>query len=175
MMDRQGKPIKFTESDQEQLVHSVIEPMASDGLRTICVAYKQFTFAHPPPAPNDVHIEREPEWDDEEHIVSGLTCLCPSPPPPSPLPLFLPLPSPPSSTVRLTLAPLAHLVPPPLGSWIRLSIGSSLPFSDYRTPITEHLLPFPSISWRKILATLLEFYVAHKIEFEINEQRMKII
>ena len=34
--------IGFTESDMENVVKTVIEPMASNGLRTICVAYKDF-------------------------------------------------------------------------------------------------------------------------------------
>jgi len=43
----------FTASDQEQIIDSVIEPMACDGLRTICVAYKdyvtgEFFFLQPP-------------------------------------------------------------------------------------------------------------------------------
>lgn len=32
----------FTEDDLNNVVKSVIEPMASNGLRTICVAYKDF-------------------------------------------------------------------------------------------------------------------------------------
>lgn len=36
--------------------------MANDGLRTICVAYK--------------NLGKEPlDWDDEEKIVNGLTCI----------------------------------------------------------------------------------------------------
>ena len=42
ILDREGNPRKFTKDDQEQMVKNVIEPMASDGLRTICMAYKDF-------------------------------------------------------------------------------------------------------------------------------------
>jgi hypothetical protein len=34
--------LPFSAADQENLVKNVIEPMASDGLRTICVAYKNY-------------------------------------------------------------------------------------------------------------------------------------
>lgn len=46
------------------MVKKVIEPMACDGLRTICVAYRDF--------PRDP----EPNWDDENNILSDLTAIC---------------------------------------------------------------------------------------------------
>ena len=42
---------------------SVVEPMASDALRTLRIAYKDF------PA------EMEPDWEDEVLLVSQLTCI----------------------------------------------------------------------------------------------------
>ncbi|KAL1493475.1 hypothetical protein ABEB36_011520 [Hypothenemus hampei] len=69
-----GRLEKFTRDMQERLLKQVIEPMACDGLRTICVAYKDFV---PGKAEiNQVHIENEPSWDEEDNIVSNLTCLC---------------------------------------------------------------------------------------------------
>lgn len=59
---------------QERLLHQVIEPMACDGLRTISVAYRDFVPGKA--AINEVHIDNEPNWDDEANIVSNLTCLC---------------------------------------------------------------------------------------------------
>lgn len=38
--------------------------MASEGLRTICLAYRDFPAS-----------EGEPDWDSEGHILSGLTCI----------------------------------------------------------------------------------------------------
>nr|UYR00237.1 plasma membrane calcium-transporting ATPase [Plectrocnemia conspersa] len=65
---------KFTRDMQERLLHQVIEPMACDGLRTISVAFRDFV---PGKAEiNQVHIDSEPNWDDEENIVNNLTCLC---------------------------------------------------------------------------------------------------
>ncbi|KAJ8983080.1 hypothetical protein NQ317_007122 [Molorchus minor] len=69
-----GRLEKFTRDMQERLLKQVIEPMACDGLRTICVAYREFV---PGKAEiNQVHIENEPNWEDEENIVNNLTCLC---------------------------------------------------------------------------------------------------
>ena len=41
----------------------VIEPMACEGLRTICIAYR------------DIPSNPEPEWDNEAEIVTELTCI----------------------------------------------------------------------------------------------------
>ncbi|KAK9890130.1 hypothetical protein WA026_008939 [Henosepilachna vigintioctopunctata] len=69
-----GRLEKFTRDMQERLLKQVIEPMACDGLRTICVAFRDFV---PGKAEiNQVHIESEPNWDDEENIVNNLTCIC---------------------------------------------------------------------------------------------------
>lgn len=59
---------------QERLIREVIEPMACDGLRTICIAYRDFVPS--PTAPNEVRADGEPNWDDEDNIVTNLTCLC---------------------------------------------------------------------------------------------------
>lgn len=59
---------------QDRLIREVIEPMACDGLRTICIAYRDFVPGKA--APNEVSIDREPNWDDEAGIMSNLTCLC---------------------------------------------------------------------------------------------------
>ncbi|KAI4800736.1 hypothetical protein KUCAC02_007112, partial [Chaenocephalus aceratus] len=59
-----GTPKPFKSQNREDLVKQVIEPMASQGLRTICLAYRDFPAA-----------EGEPDWEDEVHILTGLTCL----------------------------------------------------------------------------------------------------
>lgn len=46
------------------MVKKVIEPMACDGLRTICVAFRDFNSSP------------EPDWDNENDILSDLTCIC---------------------------------------------------------------------------------------------------
>ncbi|XP_069501458.1 plasma membrane calcium-transporting ATPase 3 isoform X1 [Ambystoma mexicanum] len=58
-----GETRVFRTRDKEEMVKKVIEPMACDGLRTICIAYRDF-----PGVP-------EPEWDNENEIVGDLTCI----------------------------------------------------------------------------------------------------
>lgn len=70
----EGRLEKFTRDMQERLLKQVIEPMACDGLRTICIAYRDFVKGKA--EINQVHIENEPNWDDEDNIVANLTCLC---------------------------------------------------------------------------------------------------
>lgn len=71
---RNGHLEKFTREMQDRLVRQVIEPMAADGLRTISIAYRDFV---PGKAEiNQVHFDHEPNWDDEENIVSNLTAIC---------------------------------------------------------------------------------------------------
>ncbi|XP_066921379.1 plasma membrane calcium-transporting ATPase 1-like [Clytia hemisphaerica] len=64
IQDPSMKAEQFTESDNEALVKTAIEPMASNGLRTICIAYRDF--------PEDLGV---PDWEDESVIVDDLTCL----------------------------------------------------------------------------------------------------
>ncbi|XP_029520471.2 plasma membrane calcium-transporting ATPase 3-like isoform X1 [Oncorhynchus nerka] len=58
-----GDPRGFRPRDRDEMVKKVIEPMACDGLRTICVAYK------------DLPAIPEPDWEDEAGIVSDLICI----------------------------------------------------------------------------------------------------
>uniref|UniRef100_A0A4W6CIH3 Calcium-transporting ATPase n=1 Tax=Lates calcarifer TaxID=8187 RepID=A0A4W6CIH3_LATCA len=62
--DAQGQPRVFKPKDRDEMVRKVIEPMACDGLRTICVAYREF------PAEAG-----EPDWDSENDILNELTCI----------------------------------------------------------------------------------------------------
>ncbi|XP_073501327.1 plasma membrane calcium-transporting ATPase 2 isoform X3 [Phyllobates terribilis] len=58
-----GEPRLFRPRDRDEMVKKVIEPMASDGLRTICIAYRDFSQSP------------EPDWDSENDIVTDLTCI----------------------------------------------------------------------------------------------------
>ncbi|XP_008296879.1 plasma membrane calcium-transporting ATPase 1-like, partial [Stegastes partitus] len=64
ILDAQGQPRIFKPKDRDEMVRKVIEPMACDGLRTICVAYRDF------PAEAG-----EPGWDSENDILNELTCI----------------------------------------------------------------------------------------------------
>ena len=56
---------------------NVIEPMAGEGLRTICVAYKDFVPANQPQNKGDELLTDQIEWDEEEaKLTNGLTCVC---------------------------------------------------------------------------------------------------
>uniref|UniRef100_H3DF63 Calcium-transporting ATPase n=1 Tax=Tetraodon nigroviridis TaxID=99883 RepID=H3DF63_TETNG len=59
-----GETRAFKPRDRDDLVKKVVEPMASEGLRTICLAYRDFPAS-----------EGEPNWDNEGHILTGLTCI----------------------------------------------------------------------------------------------------
>ncbi|XP_055767830.1 plasma membrane calcium-transporting ATPase 1-like isoform X3 [Salvelinus fontinalis] len=65
ILNTNGEPRIFKPKDRDEMVKNVIEPMACDGLRTICVAYRDF------PAEAG-----EPNWDNEADILDELTCIC---------------------------------------------------------------------------------------------------
>ncbi|XP_028303662.1 plasma membrane calcium-transporting ATPase 2-like isoform X5 [Gouania willdenowi] len=63
ILDAQGQPRAFKIKDRDEMVRKVIEPMACEGLRTICVAYRDFPAG------------AEPDWDKENEILNELTCI----------------------------------------------------------------------------------------------------
>jgi Ca2+ transporting ATPase len=70
-----GRIDKFSSAAQDRTIKDVIEPMAKDGLRTISVAYKDY-IPGPVNEPNQVRCDGEPDWDDEDKIICGLTSIC---------------------------------------------------------------------------------------------------
>uniref|UniRef100_A0A8C2B847 Calcium-transporting ATPase n=1 Tax=Cyprinus carpio TaxID=7962 RepID=A0A8C2B847_CYPCA len=64
ILNEAGEERVFRPRDRDEMVKKVIEPMACEGLRTICVAYRDF------PA------DPEPNWEDENNILSELTAIC---------------------------------------------------------------------------------------------------
>ncbi|KAM6306840.1 plasma membrane calcium-transporting ATPase 1 isoform 4-T4 [Podargus strigoides] len=64
ILSANGEPKVFRPRDRDDIVKTVIEPMASEGLRTICLAFRDFPAG-----------EHEPEWDNENDIITGLTCI----------------------------------------------------------------------------------------------------
>ncbi|KAJ8302063.1 hypothetical protein KUTeg_021050 [Tegillarca granosa] len=76
ILDCQGKAKKFTVEDQENIVNTVIEPMAKDGLRTICVAYKDLiSGTKTEENQEEIPLKGEVDWDQEDEIIQGLTCV----------------------------------------------------------------------------------------------------
>ncbi|XP_048878436.1 plasma membrane calcium-transporting ATPase 4 isoform X2 [Brienomyrus brachyistius] len=63
ILDASGQPRMFKPKDRDEMVRKVIEPMACDGLRTICLAMRDFSG------------DTEPNWDNENEILSDLTCI----------------------------------------------------------------------------------------------------
>lgn len=52
----------MNDQEKKRLTEEVIEKMANNGLRTICIAYK------------DLGTQVQ-NWDDEEKIINNLTCI----------------------------------------------------------------------------------------------------
>uniref|UniRef100_A0A3Q1JET9 Calcium-transporting ATPase n=1 Tax=Anabas testudineus TaxID=64144 RepID=A0A3Q1JET9_ANATE len=63
ILDANGEPRTFRPRDRDEMVKQVIEPMACEGLRTICIAYR------------DLSCNPEPDWENEAEIVTDLTCI----------------------------------------------------------------------------------------------------
>ncbi|KAG7278443.1 hypothetical protein CRUP_038738 [Coryphaenoides rupestris] len=63
ILDTNGEPRIFRPRDRDEMVKQVIEPMACEGLRTICIAYRNL-----PSTP-------EPDWETEAEIVTELTAV----------------------------------------------------------------------------------------------------
>ncbi|XP_049341733.1 plasma membrane calcium-transporting ATPase 3a isoform X4 [Astyanax mexicanus] len=63
ILSRDGAARPFRPRDRDDMVKKVIEPMACDGLRTICVAYR------------DIPGDPLPDWDNEADIINNLTCI----------------------------------------------------------------------------------------------------
>ncbi|PIO52813.1 hypothetical protein TELCIR_25876, partial [Teladorsagia circumcincta] len=74
-MGKNGQLVKFTAKDADALVRNVIEPMASDGLRTICLAYKDYVPAGGHVGENQIAYTGQPDWDNEDGILSELTAI----------------------------------------------------------------------------------------------------
>ncbi|KAM9230047.1 plasma membrane calcium-transporting ATPase 1 [Dugong dugon] len=64
ILSTNGEAKVFRPRDRDDIIKTVIEPMASEGLRTMCLAFRDFPAGEP-----------EPEWDNENDIVTGLTCI----------------------------------------------------------------------------------------------------
>uniref|UniRef100_F6T7K6 Calcium-transporting ATPase n=1 Tax=Callithrix jacchus TaxID=9483 RepID=F6T7K6_CALJA len=63
ILNSNGELRSFRPRDRDDIVRKIIEPMACDGLRTICIAYRDFPEG------------QEPDWDNENEVVSDLTCI----------------------------------------------------------------------------------------------------
>ncbi|XP_071510337.1 plasma membrane calcium-transporting ATPase 4-like isoform X2 [Diadema antillarum] len=64
ILDESGEAQPFSMADKEKVVKDVIEKWAMEGLRTLCLAYKDITRDKP-----------TPKWDMENTVVKELTCV----------------------------------------------------------------------------------------------------
>lgn len=79
-----GAVVPFPVSGQDKMIEEVIGPWSSEGLRTICVAYREFAQRMPGDAATPdgsdhrsyFDLDTDLDWDNEEFIVSDLVCLC---------------------------------------------------------------------------------------------------
>ncbi|XP_008767668.1 plasma membrane calcium-transporting ATPase 4 isoform X1 [Rattus norvegicus] len=62
ILNKEGGIVPFKTKDRDNMVRNVIEPMASEGLRTIGIAYRDFDG-------------EEPSWENENEIFTGLVCI----------------------------------------------------------------------------------------------------
>uniref|UniRef100_H3BI64 Calcium-transporting ATPase n=1 Tax=Latimeria chalumnae TaxID=7897 RepID=H3BI64_LATCH len=63
ILNAAGETRIFRPRDRDEMVKKIIEPMACDGLRTICIAFRDFS------------ADPEPTWDNENDILTDLTCI----------------------------------------------------------------------------------------------------
>ena len=79
-LDENGLAIKMTKEKYDMIITNVVENMASNGLRTICVAYRDFLSDKEKDdnKPNVKYYEDEASlnWDDEANVIDDMTCLC---------------------------------------------------------------------------------------------------
>ena len=68
-----GHVNKFSKEAHDQYNLEVIEPMARDGLRIIFISYRDFVLGKA--EINQVHVDYEPNWEDEENIIYNMTCI----------------------------------------------------------------------------------------------------
>ena len=79
-LDSNGNAVRLSEAKQNELIKNVVEVMAMDGLRTICVAYRDFVSSSErfqfQNADNITFFDQVPAWDDEANILTDFTCIC---------------------------------------------------------------------------------------------------
>ncbi|VDD74998.1 unnamed protein product [Mesocestoides corti] len=77
ILDANGEAQPFPQSAQDEVVKTVIEPMASNGLRTIAIAYKNYVGSGVTPESNEFPMPsgKRQDLDDENGLICDLTCL----------------------------------------------------------------------------------------------------
>ncbi|XP_032827422.1 plasma membrane calcium-transporting ATPase 2-like isoform X1 [Petromyzon marinus] len=68
VLNAAGEAAPLRARERDALVRSVVEPMASEGLRTICLAFRDLPSGGGGGG-------ADPDWEDESAIVADLTCI----------------------------------------------------------------------------------------------------
>lgn len=77
ILDNDGNVKEFSQAEYNDVLKRVIEPMASDGLRTICVAYKDYIPRGEKKQLGQEEIPENLNWDEQEaQLIGNLTCIC---------------------------------------------------------------------------------------------------
>ncbi|KAL3097286.1 hypothetical protein niasHT_029602 [Heterodera trifolii] len=76
MLKKNGKLSQFGSKDLDFLMNEVIKPMEADGLRTICLAYKDYIAdGSAEVEQNQLAFGGEINWDDESAVICDLTVV----------------------------------------------------------------------------------------------------
>ncbi|KHJ40285.1 calcium-translocating P-type ATPase, PMCA-type [Trichuris suis] len=73
ILGEDGHPQILSEKMVKHILKNVVENMASNGLRTICLAYRDFVESDA--KFNEESIVQPIDWDDEDAILTNLTCI----------------------------------------------------------------------------------------------------
>ncbi|KAK0399101.1 hypothetical protein QR680_002900 [Steinernema hermaphroditum] len=73
ILGKDGELTPLGDGQKAEMTKTVIEPMASDGLRTIGLAYKDFVPENA--ARNEVLMTGDINWDDEETIRDAMVAI----------------------------------------------------------------------------------------------------
>ncbi|XP_055332584.1 plasma membrane calcium-transporting ATPase 2-like [Paramacrobiotus metropolitanus] len=78
ILTQSGSPVPLSPETSQSIADTVISPMASNALRSICIAYKDYLLdsAQNSIPSNAQACRSRPDFNDENAIVSDLTCLC---------------------------------------------------------------------------------------------------
>ncbi|KAF8370858.1 hypothetical protein PRIPAC_77287, partial [Pristionchus pacificus] len=75
MLGAGGRLESFGKDQLARMTREVIEPMASDGLRTIGLSYKDFVPAGKKEKENEEEFTAAINWEDEELVRNGMTAI----------------------------------------------------------------------------------------------------
>jgi magnesium-transporting ATPase (P-type) len=75
ILGQNGELEDFPAQAQLEVIKNVIEPMASESLRTIGLAYKDFVYKKTHPNEVEIGVGSSINWDDEDAIQMGLTAI----------------------------------------------------------------------------------------------------